>query len=177
MSISNSTLTYNRADQWGGAIHVGSGLTVSIFNSELTNNSADYGGGVINVYSGSVSISNSELTYNNGEVICVGSANASIINSTIANNNASYGGVINIFQSALILKDTNITNNMASSMENGGIIYVFDSRVEFNGPTTLSNNRGVFGGAISALTGVKYSLTQKELSSPTIQLPLEEGYF
>ncbi len=47
MSISNSTLTYNRADQWGGAIHVGSGLTVSIFNSELTNNSADYGGGVI----------------------------------------------------------------------------------------------------------------------------------
>ncbi len=34
-------------------------------------------------------------------------------------------------------------------MEDGGIIYVFVSRVDFNGPTTLSNNRGVFGGAIS----------------------------
>ncbi len=112
---------------------------MSISNSELNNNS----GRLINFYSGSVSISNSELTYNNGEVICVGSANASIINSTIPNNNAFYGKVIYIFQSALILKDTNITNNMVSSMEDGGIIYVFVSRVDFNGLTTLSNNRGV----------------------------------
>ena len=32
---------------------------------------------------------------------------------------------------------------------NGRPIYAFNSRIEFNGPTTLSNNHGVFGGAIS----------------------------
>ncbi len=35
-------------------------------------------------------------------------------------------------------------------VSNNGPVYAFNSRVEFSGPTTLSNNRGVFGGAISA---------------------------
>ncbi len=37
--------------------------------------------------------------------------------------------------------------NIAS---NNDPIYAFNSRVEFSGPTTLSNNRGELGGAISA---------------------------
>ncbi len=55
-----------------------------------------------------------------------------------------------MFLGLLDIKDTNIANNIASSMEDGGIIYAFDSRVDFNGPTTFSNNRSMLGGAISA---------------------------
>ena len=83
-------------------------------------------------------------------MIFVNNGKTSIVNSMLANNSV-YNGVIYVSQSPLILKDTDITNNMASSVLDGGIIYAFDSQVEFNGSTTLSNNRGVFGGAISAL--------------------------
>ena len=37
-----------------------------------------------------------------------------------------------MFLGLLDIKDTNIANNIASSMEDGGIIYAFDSRVDFN---------------------------------------------
>ena len=46
-----------------------------------------------------------------------------------------------MLQSSVTFTGSNIVN---------GPVYAFISRVEFNGPTTLSNNRGVFGGAISA---------------------------
>ncbi len=39
---------------------------------------------------------------------------------------------------------------------NNGPIYAFNSRVEFNGSTTLSNNRGELGGAISAVQSEIY---------------------
>ncbi len=55
-------------------------------------------------------------------------------------------------------------------------VYALSSRVEFNGPTTLSSNRGVQGGAIRALR-VKSILMQKEWSFLTIQLCLEEVCF
>ena len=170
VSISNSKLTNNSAEYGSGAIGVGSGSHVSISNSELTNNRADYGGAIY-VYSGSVSISNSELTHNSadsygGAIYVDSGSSASISNSTLTNNIANERGVIDVFQSStLIINNTDITNNMASLnisqsivtftgmniiRNNGRPIYAFNSRIEFNGPTTLSNNRGVFGGAISA---------------------------
>ncbi len=162
VSISNCELINNKANYDGGAIFVDSG-SVSISCSELTNNRANYDGGAISVHSGSVSIFNSKLTNNSarhGGVIYVASAGkTSIFNSTLASNSVDHG-VIYITQSALILKDTNVTNNMASSMVDGGIIYAFDSRVNFNGPTTLSNNRGMLGGAISAYQSQIYINTE-----------------
>ena len=177
VSISNSELTNNSAD-FGGAIYVYSG-SASISNSELTNNSADYGG-VINVFSGSASISNSELTNNSadyGGAIDVYSGSVSISNSELTHNSAKEGGAIDVFHSStLIINNTDITNNMASLnisqsnvtftgmnivSNNGRPIYAFNSRIEFNGPTTLSNNHGVFGGAISADQSQIYINTQE----------------
>ena len=168
VSISNSELTNNSADLDGGAISVYSG-SVSISNSTLTHNSAEYGGAIINDLGSSVSISNSTLTHNSAEyggAIYVYSGSMSISNSTLTHNFAKEGGVFNVFQSStLIIHNTDITNNMASLnisqsnviftrvnivSNNGRPIYAFNSRIEFNGPTTLSNNHGVFGGAISA---------------------------
>ena len=157
VSISECEMTNNRADRSGGAIHVYKGRNVSISNCELTNNRADYGGAII-VYSGTVSIFDSELRNNRADyrgVIFADSAKTSIINSTLAKNIANHG-VIYVSQSPLILKDTKITNNRASSMVDGGIIYAFDSRIDFNGPTKLSNNHGMLGGALSALQSQIY---------------------
>ena len=43
----------------------------------------------------------------------------------------------------------NVSNNVNP-------VYSLSSRVEFNGPTTLSNNRGVQGGAIRAVQSQIY---------------------
>ncbi|XP_064389551.1 uncharacterized protein LOC135337551 [Halichondria panicea] len=169
VSISNSELTNNSADYYGGAIYVYSG-NVFISNSELTHNSAKYGGAILVRSGSSVSISNSELTHNkadsDGAISVYSGSSMSISNSTLTHNFAKEGGVFNVFQSStLLIHNTNITNNMASLnisqsnvtftgmdivSNNGRPIYAFNSRIEFNGPTTLSNNHGVFGGAISA---------------------------
>ncbi|XP_064389550.1 uncharacterized protein LOC135337549 [Halichondria panicea] len=53
-------------------------------------------------------------------------------------------GSLNISQSNVTFTGRNIVSN------NSRPIYAFNSRIEFNGPATLSNNHGVFGGAISA---------------------------
>ena len=84
--------------------------------------------------------------------------------------------MIYVSQSPLILKDTNITNNMASSKVDGGIIYAFGSRVDFNGSTN-SVTIVLHLEELSVPYRVKYTLTQKELSLPTTQLPTEEEYF
>ncbi|XP_064388872.1 probable outer membrane protein PmpB [Halichondria panicea] len=168
VSISNSTLTNNKAAYGtGGAIRVESGSFLSIFESKLTNNSAKRSGGAIYMQSGNVSISECKLTNNrakrSGGAIYVRSGNVSISDSTFSGNVSisehnvgvyegeaisdstltnNYGTVIAVSQSTLIINNTNITNS-------NGPIYALDSRVEFNGPTILSNNRGVLGGAIS----------------------------
>ena len=150
MSMSNSELTNNSAGVYGGAIYVYSS-SVSISNSELTYSNADSGGAIRAVFS-NVSISNSELTNNRAStgVIHVVSGKMSIFNSTVANNSIHHG-VIYVSQSLLILKEINVTNNIAIYiLDAGGIIHAFSSQVNVNGPTTLSNNRGVLGGAISA---------------------------
>ncbi len=63
-----------------------------------------------------------------------------ISNTNITNNTVS----LTISHSNVTLIGMNIISN------NHGPVNAFDSLVEFNGPTTLSNNRGVFGGAVQA---------------------------
>ena len=139
--INNTEFNYNSAES-GGAVEVVSG-TVVITWCTFTNNKAVQLGGAIDV-SGSMSISNSELTNNSagysGGEISVYSGSVSISNTNITNNMAS----LNISQSNVTFTGMNIVSN------NGRPIYAFNSRIEFNGPTTLSNNHGMFGGAISS---------------------------
>ncbi|XP_064389302.1 uncharacterized protein LOC135337314 isoform X2 [Halichondria panicea] len=139
--INNTKFNYNSAGNGGAVVISG---TVVITWCNFTFNIASRYGGVIAVYSGSsVSISNSELT----------------------NNSADYGGVISVYSGSVSINNTDITNNMASLnisqsnvtftgmnivSKNDRPIYAFNSRIEFNGPTTLSNNHGMFGGAISS---------------------------
>ncbi len=66
------------------------------------------------------------------------------VSDSILTNNYASGGALTILQSKMTFTGTNII------MNNNGPIYSFSSRVHFNGPTTLSNNHGVLGGAISA---------------------------
>ena len=170
VSIYNSELTNNSA-KLGGAIYVVLG-SVSISNSALTNNSADYGGAIYVDVSGSVSISNSELANNRADYDGGAIHN---LDSTLTNNVANYGEAIYIQSCTLIINNTDITNNIGSLnisqsnvtfigrnivSNNGRPIYAFNSRIEFNGPTTLSNNRGVFGGAISSVQSEIYINTE-----------------
>ncbi len=178
VSISNSELKNNFAD-FGGAIGVASG-SVSLSNSELTNNRADFGG-AIGVASGNASISNSELTnnvanYRGGAISFGASGSVFISDIELTYNSANEGGAIYILlSSSLIIRNTDITNNIGSlNIQQSKVIFTgmnivsnnnvpinaFSSQVEFNGPTTVSNNRGMLGGAISADQSQMYINTE-----------------
>ncbi len=180
--ISDSTLTNNEADRNSGAIDVNSGSAI-ISKSELKSNRGGIGG-AIGVYNSSVVLSDSRLTNNKadyGGAICVNSgsviiSDSTLSNSTLSNISADDSGAVELSRSStLILNNTNITNNMVSLSiqqskvtfirmniisNNRGPVYAFDSHVEFNGPTTLSNNHGVFGGAINAFQSQMYINTE-----------------
>ncbi len=165
VSISNSELTNNRAD-YGGAIYGYLGGSVSISNCELTNNRAVDGGAIFFEGGRSLSISNSKLTNNSagsGVIIAYrSSGKTSIVNSTLASNGVDHDGVIYVTQGALILKDTNITNNMASFKVDGGALFML-SAVEL----TLMDLQHLVTIVVhlvelSVPYRVKYTLTQKE---------------
>ena len=94
-------------------------------------------------------------------------------NSQLTNNVANESGAIYVFRFSTLL--VNNTDNICSLniwqakvtftgmniVSNNGPIYAFNSRVEFNGPTTLSNNRGELGGAISADQSEIYINTER----------------
>ncbi|XP_064389558.1 uncharacterized protein LOC135337558 [Halichondria panicea] len=150
MSIYDSTLTNNRADESGGAIGVQSG-NVTVSSSNLTNNRAGSWGGGINIDSGSVFISDSKLTNNcadgNGGAIDTYSGSVSIFNSTLTNNNADgSGGAIGVYSSSVSISDSTMTNNRA--VANGGSIHCDLGSTVSISDCTLKNNRATSGGGI-----------------------------
>ncbi len=188
VSISDSTLTNNSADRNGGAIHFYSN-SVSIFNSELTNNSANSGGAIYVYSSSNMSISKCELTNNKGSdggAIYVNSGSASISDSTLTNNiaNMSGGALYGNLGSTVSISDSTLKNNIAiygggiflkvctlfankpieiyhnTAHKNGGGIYAYSSRVEFESAlripaniySEIVNNIAENGGGIYAVS-------------------------
>ncbi len=112
---------------------------ISFSQSIVTNNSVEYGG-VIMLEDSNVIVSDSVLTSNSatqeGIVILVESSSLTFNNTTILDN-LEVEVVISVLHSNLSFVGVNtFSNNMKP-------VYARISRVEFNGPTTLSNNRGV----------------------------------
>ena len=195
--ISTNVYYTNNSAGYGGAIYVWSGNITST-NDQYINNSADYNGGAIFVYSGNITSTNDQYTNNSagiGGAIYVYSGNITSTNDHYTNNSADYGGAIYdvydidiklsganfehnsagegavIYQNggALVIGQSNITDNFASSkgtvymnsgtlslservnfMNNRGSLYVFNTQVEFKGIVAFMNNFGDSGGAITA---------------------------
>ncbi|AWX31626.1 hypothetical protein [Methanosphaera sp. BMS] len=120
LTIINSTLANNSANNYGGAIRNRYG-TLTIINSTLVNNTATYGG----------AIDNYEKTI--------------ITNSTLANNSAKYGGAIND-DGRLTITGSTLANNTATY--DGGAITHSLIRNYTIVNSNFTNNHAKRGGAI-----------------------------
>ncbi|XP_064388829.1 uncharacterized protein LOC135336892 [Halichondria panicea] len=160
-SISNCILLDNEAvigsgqavtsTSIGGAVLVHDG-SISVFKSILTNNSADYGGAIVSLES-NVIISDSVFTKNSatqqGGVIAVAISTLIITNVKMIDNLEGEDIIYAVHSNLSFMGVNNVSNNTNP-------VHAQSSRVEFNGPTTLSNNRGVQGGAIRAVQSQIY---------------------
>ena len=175
ITSTNDHYINNSADD-GGAINVWSGNITST-NDHYINNNAGNGGGAIFVYVGNITSTNDQ--YINNSADCGGAIYASgydtklsdtkLSGANFEHNSAVEGGVIYKNGGALVIGQSNITDNFASSknivymnsgtlslsggvnfMNNQGSLYVFNTQVEFKGIVAFINNFGDSGGAITA---------------------------
>ena len=156
----------------GGAIYVSSGNITST-NDHYINNSAGYGGGAILVSSGNITSTNDHYTNNSagygGAIYDASGDDTKLSGANFEHNSAVEGAVIYKTGGALVIGQSNITDNFASSkntvymnsgtlslservnfMNNHGSLYVFNTQVEFKGIVAFVNNFGDSGGAITA---------------------------
>ena len=160
--LTNSSVSYNRADNGGGsAIWVeGVDSYVEISNTEIHHNfvDVDYGdGGAIQINDGSVKIKNSEIAFNeasrNGGAIYIYNGNLIVDKETVMSYNIANqdGGAIYVNSKAdnLRIEGRYIGNRAA---ESGGVIYVNNSVSENSGvrianAEMIGNIAGASGGA------------------------------
>ena len=176
--ISTNVQYINNSAEYGGAIYVDSGDITST-NDHYTNNRADYYGGAIYVDSGNISSTNDQFTNNSadrggGAIYTSGDRDTKLSDTKLSGANfehnlAGEGAVIYKNGGALVIGQSNITDNFASIigtvymnsgtlslsggvnfMNNQGSLYVFNTQVEFKGIVAFVNNFGDSGGAITA---------------------------
>ena len=143
VTVTQSTFSHNQATICGGAIEVWPQADIS--NSFVVSNTAPDGGGIcatgITTLSSTMVLSNSATNRGGG----VWSAmRLTATNDTIAGNSAAGdgGGIYNDHNSGLLLSDSTVANNLASSADptrgNGGGIYNIGAFTSTN--TSLSGN-------------------------------------
>ncbi len=125
VTVSNSTLSSNRAEGGvGGAIFSSSG-TMTVNNSTLSANSAGNGGGISSRDGDSVTVSNSTLSGNSahvgGGIYSYNSGIVTVINSTLSGNSANlYGGSIYQDGGTVTVSSSTLSDNQAGT-SGGGI--------------------------------------------------------
>jgi len=144
-TITNSTISGNRADGGLGGGIFGSGTT-TITGSLIEGNEADFGGGIF--VDEPTTITNSTISGNRadgggGGIYVVGTT--TITGSLIEGNEADFGGGIFVVGTTTII-DSTISGNRADGGGGGGILAV-------DGPTTITGsliegNEADFGGGI-----------------------------
>ena len=194
-NISSTSDQYinNSAAHDGGAIYIGFGKMTSTNDCYINNSGGDDGGaiyvssnrggtiyvssgrgGEIYVRSGNINSTSDQYVDNNaaghGGAIYDASGNDTKLSDTnFEHNSAGEGAVIYKTGGALVIGQSNISNNFASSkntvymnsgtlllskrvnfIDNQGSLYVFNTQVEFKGIVAFMNNFGDSGGAITA---------------------------
>ncbi|MCQ3947989.1 MAG: hypothetical protein DPW21_15050, partial [Anaerolineae bacterium] len=150
----------------GGGIY-NEGGTLTVTNSALSGNSADNGGGGIYNYSGTVTVTNSALSNNSagygGGIYSDNYSTVTVTNSTISGNNATStngGGIFNYYQSTLTVANSTFSGNSAN-INGGGIHNAYSGTLTVTNSTLSGNSANNFGGGIynNLLATMNYSNT------------------
>ena len=150
----------NTANSGGGIFALDSNITLN--NSSIKNNIADNDGGGISAFNTSLNIENRSIVFNNAANLGAGiymfdSSRAVLGDSTVARNIAdSDGGGIYVSGSAVYL-DRSFVNANQSGSDGGGIYSSGGSFVSLGDDTSVLGNRAsVFGGGISVDSSSAY---------------------
>ena len=173
VTITNSHLNNNTADNGGGAVKVYQSDTFTITNCHLNNNTADNGGGAVQVlYPNTVTITNSHLNNNTagygGAVQVYQSDTVTITNSHLNNNTAGgWGGAVQMHQSDTVtITNSHLNNNTAG--DGGGAVQVDQSDTVTITNSHLNNNTaGDGGGAVEVDQSDTVTITNSHLNNNT----------
>jgi len=142
LTLTNSTVSGNNADENGGGIYNDNGGTAMLTNITVSgNNAAEDGGGIFNF--GTLTLTNSTVSGNNagddaGGIFNVTGGTAMLTNITVSGNNAADGGGGIRNSGTLTLTNSTVSGNNAG--QNGGGIYNFlGTAKSFN--STITDNR------------------------------------
>lgn len=147
-SFSNTTISNNEATNNGGGIYNFSDNTVSLINSTVTTNVANQGGGILNLGSAALNVSTvsgNSATASGGGLYNFGEATLNI--STISGNTADTdgGGIYN--PGTVTLNTSTVSANTASS--NGGGVSIGEGGVaNLNNSTVSTNLSNASGGGL-----------------------------
>ncbi|KAK3287373.1 hypothetical protein CYMTET_5114 [Cymbomonas tetramitiformis] len=162
ITISDSVISHNTAQQAGGVVEMDSGTSssVTISNSIVAYNSAQELGGAVDIWAGqysSLTISNSKVVHNTAEIGGVvymdyGSSNhVAIRGCTLSNNTAQVsGGIASTSGShgnAVMISNSDVSDN--SAQISGGALNVRNGQLDIIN-STLDRNTAQNGGALAA---------------------------
>ncbi|MDR3304665.1 MAG: InlB B-repeat-containing protein [Clostridiales Family XIII bacterium] len=114
-TVSNSTISGNKAGDWGGGIRIGTGVTVTVSKTAITQNTASKGGGIM-IYDSDANAQKAQVIFDAA--------------SSITKNSATLGG--GVYGSApviITLNGTSVQDNAATGSDakgSGGGVYTED---------------------------------------------------
>ena len=159
-NIVNSSITGNTAGDEGGGIW-NEGTITTISRSTISSNESTGGkGGAIYTYATIGTITNVTISDNTSDTwgggICldVGAAIVTINNSTIANNQGTLGGGIMLNASGLIISNTILANNTATSISASDDYYYAQGTLTDNGYNVVKSQSGGSTGSGKTFTSI-----------------------
>ncbi|NEO83859.1 MAG: CHAT domain-containing protein [Spirulina sp. SIO3F2] len=165
LSLSNTTVTGNRADNTGNN---GGGIfsdgAVTLTNSIVSGNTAGSGGG--GIWSRDTLTLTNSMVYNNSARTSGGgvngNANVNLTNSSVSNNSSTIGGGIN--GDVVSLTNTTVSGNSASALGGG----VYGNTLTLT-DSTVSNNSAFQSGGIQSNNGLTLTRSTVSGNSATSQ--------
>ena len=159
LTLSQSELSNNSAaNGYGGALACYECDPISISTTNFDNNRANSDGGSLYLYRSSLTVHDSEFSYNRGNgvggsIASVNSRNSiDITNSRFIYNSAAMrGGVVSFTQgrAAATIQNSYFLHN--SAQEDGGVVYAeFGTNLEFINCTVVNNTASGQGGVLFA---------------------------
>jgi len=164
VTLSNSTVSGNKADWGGGIFNRG---TVTLTNSTVSGNEAsELGGGIYNAFN-TLNLTNSTVSGNTGDGIANRSgATATLTNSTVFGNtqNGDGGGIYNDYDGTVTLINTTVSGNEGNGW--GGGVMNF-ATVIFSNSTVYGNKAGGSGGGIANVYSGTVTMTNSIIADNT----------
>jgi predicted outer membrane repeat protein len=178
LSVTDSTLDHNQADDYGGAIYADTGaISTTVSGSDVSydnigSTSGMAGGAGIEVDGGNMSVSNSTIDYDavtygdDGGLVWNSSGTGSITDTAIGNDSGWYAGALGDYGGGpLTISNSDVSHDSTQEYDgySGGIYYTGSGTLSVTG-STISDDAGGYGGGVYLAGSGAVTLSQDTLA-------------